>query len=102
MTDNTERAQVGWGFWRWWVLASIVGFAVGFAVIFAVFEAMRLAEGSIVIYTVAFTVAGVLGGAVYGAITGGVLVWFLRGSPDPPEAWSREPWYRWLFGGRPE
>ncbi len=26
---NTERAQVGWGFWLWWVLASTVGLAVG-------------------------------------------------------------------------
>jgi MFS family permease len=29
---NTERAQVGWGFWLWWVLASTVGGIVGLAV----------------------------------------------------------------------
>ncbi len=27
MPGNTERTQVGWGFWLWWVLASAVGFA---------------------------------------------------------------------------
>lgn len=26
---NTERAQVGWGFWLWWVLASTEGFGSG-------------------------------------------------------------------------
>ena len=51
MTDNTERAQVGWGFWLWWVLASSVGFAVAFAM---------------------------AGAVVGGAITGGVMVWLLR------------------------
>ena len=30
--DNTEREQVGWGFWRWWVLASTVGLGVGLVV----------------------------------------------------------------------
>ena len=29
---NTERAQVGWGFWLWWVLATFVGSAVGVVV----------------------------------------------------------------------
>ena len=32
MTDNTERAQVGWGFWLWWVLASTVGIIVSLIV----------------------------------------------------------------------
>ena len=32
MTDITERAQVGWGFWLRWVLASGVGIVVGIAV----------------------------------------------------------------------
>jgi len=36
MTDNTERAQVGWGFWLRWVLASGVGIVVGIAVSLAV------------------------------------------------------------------
>lgn len=63
---NTERAQVGWGFWLWWVLASTVGFAVAFAVGVAVKEAVG--------YAMAF--------AVGGAITGVVLVWLLR-QPSP-------------------
>ena len=63
MTDNTERAQVGWGFWLWWVLASTVGMAVGIAVL----EAVGLAGGS-----------HFSSGAVVGAITGGVMVWLLR------------------------
>ena len=29
---DTKRTQVGWGFWLWWVLANIKGFAVGVAV----------------------------------------------------------------------
>jgi hypothetical protein len=32
MTDNTERAQVGWGFWLGWILATAVGFGVGLIV----------------------------------------------------------------------
>ena len=28
-TDNTERTQVGPGFWLWWMLASAVGFGRG-------------------------------------------------------------------------
>ncbi len=51
---NTERAQVAWRFWLWWVLASTVGLAAGCAV----HEAVALAVG--------------------GAITGDVLVWLLR------------------------
>ena len=55
---NTERSQVGWGFWLWWVLASIVGLAVAFA---ADSENVGLAVG-----------------VVIGAITGVVLLWLLR------------------------
>jgi hypothetical protein len=29
---NTERAQVGWTFWLWWILATAVGFGVGLIV----------------------------------------------------------------------
>ena len=29
MTDNMERAQVGWGFWGWWVLAAPWALGVG-------------------------------------------------------------------------
>ena len=36
---NTDRAQVGWGFWFWWVLASIVGLASGFPVAHSVLSA---------------------------------------------------------------
>lgn len=70
MTNNTEHAQVGWGFWLWWVLASTVGFAVGIAV----GEAVGFAVG----VAVAFTVTLAVGVAVSGAITGVVLVWLLR------------------------
>ena len=59
---NTERAQVGWGFWLWWVLASTVGLAVAFAMGVAVLEAVGEAVG----FAMAF--------AVGGAITGVVLV----------------------------
>ncbi len=40
MTDNTERAQIGWGFWLWWVLASAVGLAVAGAADDALSEAL--------------------------------------------------------------
>ena len=67
---NTERAQVGWGFWGRWVLASIVGTGVGVAVISTVIGSGEDAVG--------FAAGGAVGGALYGAITGGVLVWLLR------------------------
>ena len=63
---NTERAQVGWGFWLQWVLASTVGLAV------------LVAVGEAVVLAVDGAVVGAVGGAGYGAITGGVLVWLLR------------------------
>ena len=40
---NTERAQVGWGLWGWWVLASTVGFILGFVVAKATFGSGALA-----------------------------------------------------------
>ena len=51
MTDNlehsdgalAERAPVGWGFWLWWVLASVVGLAVAAAADNAVSEALDFA-----------------------------------------------------------
>ncbi len=48
---NTERAQVGWGFWVWWVLAtfvgSVVGVVVGVAVLGPVFGAVGLAGAGV-------------------------------------------------------
>ena len=58
MNDNTERAQVGWG----WVLANTVAFAVGGAVAGA-------GSGPLL---VPLALAG------YGANTGGALVLLLR------------------------
>ncbi len=210
MTEDTERAQVGWRFWLWWVLATTVGLGVGFssvnpmrsatfeaggimdklvfgavagasvgiaqwlvlrgqvsqtgwwvlastvglAVGFGVTDVMTagvierapFAVGEVVTFAVAggvmgasvgiaqqlvlrrqvsqtgrwvwassvglamgvgvnqalpLTVVAEVGWAVYGAITGSILVLFLRGSPDPSEAWLRKPWYRLLFGGGP-
>ena len=54
---NTERAQLGWGFWLWWVLASTVGMAVGIAVL----------EAAV------FRVLGAVGGAVDGVVAGAVV-----------------------------
>ena len=58
MTDNTERAQVGWGFGLRWVLASTVGLAVGGAVGFAVVDAVPEAVGFTVSVAVSWAVAG--------------------------------------------
>ena len=61
LTNHTERTQVGWGFWLWWVLASIVGLFVGLILEFAVEEAMGLSVGLRLVpeqYTVAFAVLG--------------------------------------------
>ena len=48
---NTERAQVGWGFWVWWVLAtfvgSVVGVVVGVAVLGPVLGAVGLAGAGV-------------------------------------------------------
>ncbi len=55
---NTERAQVGWGFWLWWVLASIVGLAVGNAVSVAVSGAVEETVGLAVSLAVSGAVAG--------------------------------------------
>ena len=61
-----ERANVGWGLWLQWVLASTVGGAVGLAVGDAVDGALGDA------------VDGAVFGTVFGAITGVALVWLLR------------------------
>jgi hypothetical protein len=61
---NTERAQVGWGFWLWWVLASTVGFAVGSAVTRFVGLVGYFAGGETVVG--AFAVGGAVGGALIG------------------------------------
>jgi hypothetical protein len=69
---NTERAQVGWGFWLWWVLANTVGFAVGFSVGFTVGMAVgeALSEG------VGFSVPGAVVVAVAGASVG-IVQWLV-------------------------
>ena len=78
MTKDSERAQVGWGFWRWWVLAStagsLVGFAVGSIVIFFGFGVAALAglaggTGDVVM-VVAGIGAVVVAGAAVGAAVG--------------------------------
>jgi hypothetical protein len=56
----TERAEVGWGFWLWWVLASSVGLTVGFIVGFAVLD----------VEVMSFTIGLAAGGAVVGASVG--------------------------------
>ncbi len=58
LTNNTERAQAGWGFWLWWMLASIVGLAVGVAVADAV--------SGTVGFAVSFAVSGDVAGASIG------------------------------------
>ncbi|MCZ6530531.1 MAG: hypothetical protein O6949_09435, partial [Chloroflexi bacterium] len=63
---NTERAQVGWGFAIWWVLASFVGWAVSFAVAGAVLGAVLEAVAA----AVGFAVAAAVGMAVAGASLG--------------------------------
>jgi hypothetical protein len=75
---NTERAQVGWRFWLWWVLASTVGLAVGMLVrpfAFYVVGAWLTWGGGIevvfalddvVALEVAFALSGALGGASVG------------------------------------
>ena len=64
MTDNTERAQAGWGFWLWWVLASAVGFVVGLIV------------GLILSATSSSLVGFAVGLAVFGASVG-IAQWFV-------------------------
>ena len=63
MTDNTERTQVGWGFWLWWVLASAVGFAVvragvGIAQWFVLRRHVSRAGWWVLASTVGYAVAG--------------------------------------------
>ena len=65
LTDNTERAQVGWRFWLLWVLASTVGLGMGFSVAWFPGDYSSAVNGAVT-------------GAIYGAITGGVMVWLLR------------------------
>ena len=76
---NTERKQVGWGFWLrwvsafwlWWVLASTVGLAVGGAVGGAV---------GFAVYEEPAGVAVVVGVAVVGAVFGasvGIAQWLV-------------------------
>ncbi|MCH8093052.1 MAG: hypothetical protein IH953_00520 [Chloroflexi bacterium] len=62
MTKDTERAQVGWGFWGWWVLAS----SVGFAVVFFVGRFMGYVGGGAVLGAVFGAVAGAVAGASIG------------------------------------
>ncbi len=73
ITKDAERAQVGWGFWLWWVLASIVGFAVGGFVAIVVFV--------FVIFSAALdVVGGTLLSAVLGAVLGaslGIAQWLV-------------------------
>ena len=68
---NIERAQVGWGFWLWWVLASTVGFAVG----------------GVVGGVVGGKVGQPVGGAVFGASVG-IAQWLvLRRQVSRPSWW---------------
>ena len=66
MTDSTERAQVGWGFWLWWVLASAVGLAVLGLMGWDVGGAVAEAEGGAVGIAVGFAVRGAVAGASVG------------------------------------
>ena len=80
---NTERAQVGWGFWLWWVLASTVGLPVGFVVGLAVLEAVGLTGGS---HFSGGAVALVLFGAVAGASVG-IAQWLVLRRHVPGAGW---------------
>ena len=75
---NTEPAQVGWSFWLWWVLASIVGLAVGFAMAFAVIEAVE--ETVILAIRSLSTNDFAVGRAVVGTVVGasfGIAQWLV-------------------------
>jgi hypothetical protein len=78
---NTGRAQVGWGFWALWMLASTVGLVVN-VVVGIVWSVAVGVEGG-------WVVSSVVGGAGYGAITGGVMVWLLR-IPTPKKIGPRQ------------
>ena len=73
LTNNTERAQTGWGFWLWWMLASSAGGAVGVFVAVVVFV--------FVIFSAALdVVGGTLLSAVLGAVLGaslGIAQWLV-------------------------
>jgi hypothetical protein len=66
----TERAQLGWGFWLWWVLASTVGFSVGLAV--GIFT-WSIISPIIDFYYGLSVVGEILMFAVGGAVFGGLL-----------------------------
>ena len=68
---STERAQVGWGFWLWWVLASSVGLAVSVVGVLFVFAALVIGAGEAFEPSVVFGyVLLAVGGAVMGASVG--------------------------------
>ena len=76
---NTERAQVGWRFWLWWVLASTVSLAVLGAVAAVVLGAVAAAAG-VPFETVAVTSLGPVFEAVIGAVAGaslGIAQWLV-------------------------
>jgi hypothetical protein len=62
---NTDRSQVGWGFWLWWVLASTATLVVTTSAIYGEFEGENVG-------VILAPLAG------FGAITGAVMVWLLR------------------------
>ncbi|MCH8876689.1 MAG: hypothetical protein IIA89_07670 [Chloroflexi bacterium] len=92
---NTERAQVGWGFWLGWVLASTVGGAVGVAVggltlfIFVAFAVDADLD------VVGKTLLGAVGFAVFGAVIGaslGIAQWLVLRRQVSEPASSASPW----------
>ncbi len=67
---NSEREQIGWRTWIWWVGACTVGFAAGSVVGHDAIPA--------VLGAAAPAVEEIVHGAVFGAITGVVLINMFR------------------------
>ena len=65
---NTERAQAGWRFWLWWVLASTAGLLVGLVVV--AYVGYPYAAGPSSKNSEAFVVVFALAGAIVGASLG--------------------------------
>ena len=88
---NTERAQVGWGFWALWMLASSVGFAVILAVVGAnvtvgfprwliLGVSVAYSVGDVVGFAVSFGLAKVVVAVVVGTVVGaplGIAQWLV-------------------------
>ena len=73
---NTERTNVGWGFWLAWVLASIMGYVLGaliaMSVPYALLPIFGVTEEFGIVHLVTFgTLLGAIGGCVQWAVLRG-------------------------------